>query len=160
MALLCLPLTIVLLPYIMLMKKHLSVWRQSPDRSKEEAVGTHIKSAILAGVVGGLILAAMVSVLGGGPSLGQTTPTDGAQSGTGLTHDDMHRMMDAVHGTGASERMHQAMGPNAEQLIDQCVAMMAMMDNMQSMIGDGTPQGAGRQTGESMQDMMRGMMGH
>lgn len=39
----------------------------------------------------------------------------------------MHQMMDAMHGAGASQRMHEAMGAAAEQQMDQCAAMMNMM---------------------------------
>ena len=56
----------------------------------------------------------------------------------------MHQMMDARHGEGASERMHEAMGEDTERMMDQCVAMM----NMMSSGGN-----------ESMSDMMRRMMG-
>lgn len=62
------------------------------------------------------------------------------------THEQMHQMMDAVHGEGASQRMHEAMGPEAEQLMDQCVAMMGMMQSMPGMMG-----GHGSQP---MRDMM------
>jgi len=56
------------------------------------------------------------------------------------THQQMHQMMDAMHGEGASERMHQAMGEDGERMMDQCMAMMNMM-------GD-----------DAMPDMMRRMM--
>lgn len=65
-----------------------------------------------------------------------------------ITHEEMHQMMDAVHGEGTSQRMHEAMGEDAEMMMDQCVAMMNMM---QGMVGNGN--------GSSMMDMMKGMMG-
>ena len=68
----------------------------------------------------------------------------GPQSEAAMSHEQMHQMMDAMHGEGASERMHQAMGEDGERMMDQCVAMM----NMMNMSGD-----------EAMPDMMRRMMG-
>jgi hypothetical protein len=72
------------------------------------------------------------------PSMPTEQQTEGA-----MTHEQMHQMMDAMHGEGASERMHEAMGEDAERMMDQCVAMMTM-----STGGN-----------ESMPDMMRRMMG-
>lgn len=68
---------------------------------------------------------------------------------TAMTHEQMHRMMDAMHGEGASDRMHEMMGEEGDQMMDQCVAMMNMMGGMGRM-GDNP---------ESMEDMMRRMMG-
>lgn len=68
------------------------------------------------------------------------------------THEPMHRMMDAVHGTGTSQRMHEALGPDAEQLMDECVAMMGAMQTMSSMMGD--------QNSQPMRGMMDRMMRH
>jgi hypothetical protein len=62
----------------------------------------------------------------------------------------MHRMMDAVHGEGTSQRMHEAMGPDAEKMMDQCAAMMP---------GSGTGM-MGGQNGDAMRDMMQSMMAH
>lgn len=61
------------------------------------------------------------------------------------THEQMHQMMDAVHGEGTSQRMHEAMGPNGEEIMDQCVSMMGMMQGMGNAMGGG-----------GMSDMMRG----
>lgn len=47
-----------------------------------------------------------------------------------MTHEQMHQMMDAMHGGGSSDRMHEAMGPDSEKLMDQCTAMMSMMQMM------------------------------
>jgi hypothetical protein len=66
----------------------------------------------------------------------------------------MHRMMDGVHGEGASQRMHEAMGPNAEEMMDRCAAMMAMMNEMQSMMPGSGPGMMGGQNGDSMRRMM------
>jgi len=49
----------------------------------------------------------------------------------------MHQIMDATHGEGAGQRMHEAMGPDAEGLMDQCVAMIGMMQNMRDMMNSG-----------------------
>lgn len=72
------------------------------------------------------------------------------------THEQMHQMMDAMHGEGASDRVHQAMGEDAERMMDQCVAMMNMMGAMQGMMGDAMPD---TMQERSMSDTMRGMMG-
>lgn len=43
-------------------------------------------------------------------------------------HENMHEMMDAMHGEGTAERMHKTEG--AEEMMDECTSMMAMMKNM------------------------------
>ena len=99
---------------------------------------------VLAGVIG---LAFTAGVL-----LAQPAPTPPApMHGRTMTHEQMHQMMDAMHGEGTSQRMHEAMGADAERLIDQCVAMMNMMGMMGDMHGD--------QNRQPMQDMMDRMMG-
>lgn len=114
------------------------------------------KAALIGAVVGGLA----VLVLTAGPLFAQTPPPPaGPPSGTPPTHEQMHQMMDAMHGEGTSERMHAAMGPEAEQLMDQCLAMMAMMQNMQGMMGGSMSGMMEDQDGQSMQEMMNGMMG-
>ena len=85
------------------------------------------------------LTAGLVSAQGPPPMM-----PEGTQSEAATTHEQMHQMMDAMHGEGASERMHQAMGEDGERIMDQCVAMM----NMMNMIGD-----------DAMPDMMRRMMG-
>ena len=102
-----------------------------------------VKAAIGGAIVGlALLLFAARPSFAQPPSPGRGTPT----------HEQMHSMMDAMHGEGASRRMHEAMGEDGEKLMDQCVSMMGMMNgNMSGMMGD--------QRGQSMQDMMRGMMG-
>jgi hypothetical protein len=54
------------------------------------------------------------------PPSGSPTPGDGAMH----AREQMIRMMDAMHGEGATERMRQAMGPDADRMIDQCAGMM------------------------------------
>ncbi len=77
----------------------------------------------------------------------------------GLTHDQMHGMMDAMHGAGTSQRLHEAMGPDGEQMMDQCAAMMSMMSMMAHrpgmMMGSGgIPGMMGRQDTSSMEQML------
>jgi hypothetical protein len=74
------------------------------------------------------------------------------------SHEDMYRMMDAVHGDGTSQRMREAMGPDAEQMMDQCPAMMAMTQEMQNMMPGNAPGMMGGQNGDSIGNMMRHMM--
>jgi hypothetical protein len=45
-----------------------------------------------------------------------------------MTHEQMHQMMDIMHGEDTSQRMHDAMGEDAERLMEQCVAMMNNAD--------------------------------
>ena len=83
-------------------------------------------------------------------------------SGAAFTHDQMHEMMDAMHGEGASDRMHEAMGADGEAMMDQCAAMMNMMGMMMNMM-QGTQGMMGGMmagpNGTSMSDMMNRMMG-
>lgn len=96
----------------------------------------------LAGALAGLALLALTA----GPLFAQEAPTPGP---TGpVTHEQMEQMMDAMHGAGTSQRMHEAMGPQAEQMMDQCVAMMNMMMGSPGMMG--APAG---QPGVQMPDM-------
>jgi hypothetical protein len=96
----------------------------------------------IGGVLAGLALLAVTS----GPISAQTPEP---APGNAPTHEQMHQMMDAMHGEGASQRMHEAMGPQAEEMMDQCTSMMG--NGMSGMMGG--------QNGQSMQNMMRGMMG-
>lgn len=94
------------------------------------------------GILGGLALVALLVAALAGTALAQPptpTPTkpSGPTFGPTITHDQMDRLMDAMHGEGTSQRMHEAMGPDAEKLMDQCVGMMNMMENTQGMMGSG-----------------------
>ncbi len=104
-------------------------------------MNSHVK-AVIGGTLVGLALVGFTAT----PSRAQTPPQ------STMTHEQMHQMMDTMHGQGTSERMHQAMGADAERLMDQCVGMMNMMNGNMSGMMNG-------QNGESMQEMMRGMMG-
>lgn len=99
-----------------------------------------IRARTKAAIAGALVGLALFAVTSGPLFAAPSTP---AASGV-PTHEQMHRMMDAVHGEGISQRVHVAMGPDGEKLMDQCIAMMGMMQNM-NMHG--------------MQGMMNGMMG-
>ena len=108
-------------------------------------------------LLGGILFGAMLLMLSSGPlaahgedaTPGATGATDdmgmmgeappgaaGMMSGDDL-HEAMHTMMNADHGAGTRERMHEAMGPEGEELMAQCAAMMAMM----SAMGDGAMSG-------------------
>jgi len=120
-----------------------------------------MKAAALGGLVGGLVVGLAFLVLGSGALSGRDfTPVAAvsAASQEQPSHEDMHRMMGAVHGEGTSQRMHEAMGPNGEEMMDQCAAMMAMMKEMQNMMPGSGPGMMGGQNGDSMRDMMRRMM--
>ena len=90
--------------------------------------------------IGGGAVALALFAFAAGAIFAQTppaTPTmpSGAMPGAPITHEQMHQMMDAMHGEVTSDRMHEAMGPDGERLMEQCVAMMNMMGRMQGMMG-------------------------
>lgn len=62
---------------------------------------------------------------------------DAAGQERSAAHGQMHQMMDAMMGAGASERMHAAM-PGSEQMMEQCAD--AMGDMPHSMNGTPAPQ--------------------
>lgn len=123
------------------------------------------RKAAIGGALTGLALLAVTA----GSIFAQQAPEPAQTPGGMPSHEQMHQMMDAVHGEGTSERMHEAMGPDAERLMDQCVAMMSMMQQMQGMMGGGAMSGmmdsgampgvTGGQSSQPMQDMMNRMMG-
>ena len=101
-------------------------------------------TTLLIGAIAAALLALAVTT---GVLLAQTPPGQpGSGAGRAITHEDMHRMMDAMHGAGFSERMHRAM-PETEEMMDRCVALMNTMP-MPRMMGGG-----------SMPDMTERMMG-
>jgi uncharacterized membrane protein len=120
----------------------------------------HMKAAAVGGLVGGLVvvLAFLVVGLVGSDILSGRNSTPAMASTTASqkqpSHEDMHRMMDAVHGEEASQRMHETMGPGAEEMMDQCAAVMAMMPEMQNMMPGNGAGMMGGQNGDSMRDMM------
>lgn len=92
------------------------------------------RASFAAGIVALVLFVFTTGVLFAGGGLGR--PPMMAAAAAPLTHEDMHRMMDAMHGEGTSERMHNAMGADAERLMAQCASMMTMMQQMQGMMGD------------------------
>ena len=109
------------------------------------------------------LTAGLVSAQGPMPLMPMLPMPAEQQSEAATTHEQMHQMMDAMHGEGASERMHQAMGEDGERMMDQCVAMMNMMNMMSPMRGmmgdEAMPGMMGEPRRGSMSDMMRRMMG-
>lgn len=95
-----------------------------------------------------VIAALVLLAFGTGVAIGQFWPAASVvASQAAPSHEQMHALMDAMHGPGTSQRMHEAMGPDAERLMDQCVAAMPDMRGMTSMTGSG------------MDRMMQSMMG-
>ena len=90
---------------------------------------TFNRSVVGAGFVGLALLAATST-----PLFAQTHPTTPGEDGA-HGHEQMHQMMDAMHGEGTSERMHQAMGPEGERMMNQCAGMMGMMQGGRGMMG-------------------------
>lgn len=99
--------------------------------------------------IAGVLFGFLLVVLATSPLLAQEEPA--VPPGGAITHQQMDEMMDAMHGEGASQRMHDEMGPEGEAWMDRCAAMMGMMMDMRGMMGEGGAPG--------MQDMMRRMMG-
>ena len=88
--------------------------------------------------VGGLVIAALAIGLAAGvfvtqPARAQFPPPPAMMQGEPLTHDEMHQMMDAMHGAGTSERLHAALGEDTDRMMEQCQMMMAMMPTMMQM---------------------------
>ncbi len=121
----------------------------------------HVKVAAAGGMVGGLAVGMAFLMLGSGtwsarsPAQAKVTALT---PGGGPTHEDLNEMMDAVHGAGTSRRMHEAMGSDAEEMMDQCAAMVATVKDMQDMMPGSGPGMMGGQNSGSMGDMMRRMM--
>lgn len=90
-------------------------------------------------LIGGMVVAAMLVVLSAGslvahedhamPRAADTGDDTGMMSSQNL-HEAMHAMMDAMHGAGTTVRIHEAMGPEGEELMAQCTGMMATMMGM------------------------------
>jgi hypothetical protein len=106
-----------------------------------------------------IVLGIVLFALGASPLFAQNGGA--AQNGT-MTHEQMHQMMDAMHGEGTSDRMHDAMGADVDRIMDQCVAMMNMMQMMApmpDMRNAPAPSGPDSQSENSMRGMMNRMMG-
>ncbi len=82
-------------------------------------------------VVGAAVVGLALLGVTGSPLFAQTEPAPAGSptpsEATSRAHEQMDSMMTAMHGEGASERMHRAMGPDAERTMDQCAGMMGMM---------------------------------
>ena len=90
---------------------------------------------LLIGIILGSLAAVPLTVMASSWSLpfmasvnGQAQEGQGEEPGHGETHQQMHEMMDAMHGEGTSQRMHDVM-PDSEKMMEQCAAMMDMMKN-------------------------------
>ncbi len=121
-------------------------------------VGSIIVAALAVGGIG----ITLAGSAGAPPTPGQGYGgmMGGFASGATITHEQMDQMMETMHGEGTSQRMHEAMGPDAEKLMDQCVTAMGTMQNMQGMMGSGATSGMmGGQNGQSMSDLMNRIMG-
>ena len=126
---------------------------------------TRTRTVAAAGASGFLLLALTAGTLFAQQTQAPPSamPPGGPASPT--NHEQMHAMMDAMHGTGAGQRMHEAMGPDAENAIDRCAATMGTMPNLGGMMGGGMAAGATASgmmdgsVGQSMQGMMARMMG-
>ena len=117
-------------------------------------MSTTIKAAFVGGFVGALVSVALVSFIF---LAVDPRPLVAQASASPMTHAQMHQTMDTVHGPGTSQRMHEAMGPDAEHQMDQCVAMMDTVQTMQGMMG-GNPSMMDGRNNEGMQSMMTRMM--
>lgn len=88
--------------------------------------------------VAGLMAGALALGLTAGVLLAQPSPSQPGMplppAGQSISHEQMHQMMDMMHGPGTSERMHALMGEESERLMEQCAAMMVMM-RMPGMMG-------------------------
>lgn len=96
---------------------------------------TRVLAGAIAGATGALAGLGVVA-LTAGTIFAQTPPPAPPPQGV-PTHQQMDQMMDAMPGDGTSQRMHDAMGPNGEQIMDQCINMMSMMQSMGGMSGGG-----------------------
>lgn len=128
-----------------------------PDRRGTIHLNGLHKRACVVVAVSLLMLALTAGVVSAQGPMPPPMPAE-RQSEAAMTHDQMRQMMDGMHGEGASERMHQAMGEDGERMMDQCTGMMNMMGSMRGMMGS-MPGMMGEPGRESMSDMMQRMMG-
>lgn len=104
---------------------------------------THRLRRLVQGTAGAMLIALGLS----GLAWAWQVPAEAQGSEGGRSHDAMHQMMDAMHGEGTADRMHEIDG--VEEMMTQCSGMMAMMGGMDMS-----------RMGEMMRDggMMDGMM--
>jgi hypothetical protein len=102
---------------------------------------------LLIGIVLGVVVTLPLTVVAGGDLVAKLTaagppdglPTQEETTQSGPIHKRMHEMMDAMHGEGFSERMHQAM-PGSEEMMEECVRHVEDMPDghmMGMMMGGG-----------------------
>jgi NAD(P)H-hydrate repair Nnr-like enzyme with NAD(P)H-hydrate epimerase domain len=102
-------------------------------------------------VAGGALAGLVALAFATGTLLAQKpSPPPGPASSQPATHEPVHQMLDAMFGPGTSERLHAALGADAERLMDECMAMMAAMQQMH---------GAGMTDMPAMMRMMMAMSG-
>lgn len=107
-----------------------------PTRSRRRRLGQALAGLLL--VAFGLSGLTTVTSLGPAIAQGQGGPP-GEFDDADDAHEAMHEMMEAMHGEGAVERMHDVEG--SEEMMDHCASMMGGMGGMDR---------------DMMQDMMRG----
>jgi hypothetical protein len=111
---------------------------------------TNRAKVALAGAATGLALLAFTS--GSALASGGAPPESAGAAAQSQGHGQMHGMMNSMHGEGASQKMHEAMGPQAEKMMDRCASgmdNMGGMGNMQGMMGGGMMGGQADQPQDS-----------
>lgn len=110
-------------------------------RVATQQIANRAKVALAGAAIGLALLVASGSAFAGGDAAGGTAPEASGAATQSQGHGQMHQMMNSMHGEGASQKMHEAMGPRAEKMMDQCSSMMGDsqnmgdMRNMQGMMG-------------------------
>lgn len=103
---------------------------------------TNRAKVALAGAAAGLALLAVTS--GSALAAGGAAPESAGAASQTQGHGQMHQIMNSMHGEGTSQKMHEAMGPQAEKIMDRCASgmdNMGAMENMQGMMGGGMMNG-------------------
>lgn len=102
----------------------------------------------LAGAATGLALLVFTSgsALAGGGAAEGAAPGGAGAAAQSQGHGQMHQMMNSMHGEGASQKMHEAMGPQAEKMMEKCASGMEGTEGSQGMM-DGGMQGGGMMDG-------------
>lgn len=119
--------------------------------------------------IGGVLAAVTLAAFTTGTLRAQKPPTPPASMAGSATHEQMHDMIDMMHGDGASQRLHEALGDDADRMLEQCMAMMqgmgmdmaammGMMAMMQQMGGMMGGMAAPAPTQEQVHAVMDGMM--
>jgi DNA-binding FrmR family transcriptional regulator len=69
----------------------------------------------------------------------------------------MHQLMDELHGPGTSQRMHDAMGSDADDMLDQLATIRGMMEQVQATVVEGGMPGMQEDDRRPMQRMVATM---